>query len=122
MVDTGYNGQGTPRLRDTIAQFSARLERAELLLDESAKGAAVLPQILNELSRLRVELVSAATKSEHVPISALVSVSRIYNGVLKSLCVVMVALVVWLTGAKALLSNLEARESIDKGFAESNTN
>jgi hypothetical protein len=122
MVDVGYNGTSQPKLRDTIAQFSARLERAELLLDESAKGAAVLPQILNELSRLRVELVSAATKSEHVPISALVSVSRIYNGVLKSLCFVMVALVVWLTGAKALLTNLETRESVDKAFTESSVN
>jgi hypothetical protein len=83
------------------------LERAEMLLDESAKGAAVLPQILNELSKLRVELVSAATKSEHVPISALLHVAKVYNGILKSLCLVIAALVVWLTGAKALLSDFE---------------
>jgi hypothetical protein len=107
------------RLRDTIQQFGARLERAEMLLDESAKGAAVLPQILNELSRLRVELVSAATKSEHVPISALMSMSRIYNGVIKGLCLVMVALVMWLTGARALLGQLEAGNGIASQFTES---
>lgn len=95
------------RLRSTLQQFSSRLERAEMLLEEGAKAAAILPQILNELSKMRVELVSAATKSDHVPISALLSVSKIYSGVLKSLCLVMVALVVWLTGAKALLSNMD---------------
>lgn len=107
------------RLRETIQQFGARLERAEMLLDESAKGAAVLPQILQEISRLRVELVSAATKSEHVPISALMSMSRIYNGVIKGLCVVMVALVMWLTGARALLSQLESGSGVAAHFLES---
>ena len=107
------------RLRDTIQTFGARLERAEMLLDESAKGAAVLPQILQELSRLRVELVSAATKSEHVPITALMSMSRIYNGVIKGLCIVMVALVMWLTGARALLSQLEAQNGIASHFEQS---
>lgn len=109
------------KLRDTIQQFGARLERAEMLLDESAKGAAVLPQILNELSRLRVELVSAATKSEHVPISALMSMSRIYNGVIKGLCIVMVALVMWLTGARALLGQLESETGIAAHFAEADS-
>ena len=89
-----------------------------MLLDESAKGAAVLPQILQELSRLRVELVSAATKSEHVPITALMSMSRIYNGVIKGLCIVMVALVMWLTGARALLGQLEAQNGIASHFSE----
>lgn len=113
--------QDRKRLRDVIQHFEARLERAEMLLDESAKGAAVLPQILNELSRLRVELVSAATKSEHVPISALNSMSRIYNGVIKGLCVVMVALVMWLTGARALLSQLESNTGIAAQFTDAQT-
>lgn len=115
MVNSDFNGAAGGRLRDAIAQFSTRLERAEMLLDESAKGAAVLPQILNEISKLRVELVSAATKSEHVPITALLHVAKVYNGILKSLCLVIAALVVWLTGAKALLSDVEI------GFAKQET-
>jgi hypothetical protein len=75
-----------------------------MLLDESAKSAAVLPQILSELSKLRVELVSAATKSEHVPVSALLSVSKVYNGVLKTMCAVLAAIIMWLTGAKSLMN------------------
>lgn len=105
------------RIRETLAKLGTRLERAEILLDESARGAAVLPQILNELSKLRVELVSAATKSEHVPISALMSVSKVYNGVLKTMCAVMAALIMWLTGAKSLVS--VADKSVAEALKES---
>lgn len=103
------------KLRETLKNLSTRLERAEILLDESARGAAVLPQILSELSRLRVELVSAATKSDHVPISALVSMSRIYNGVIKTLAVVTVVIVMWLTGVRALLPELNQAKRIEAG-------
>lgn len=92
------------RIRETLSRLGTRLERAEMLLDESAKSAAVLPQILSELSKLRVELVSAATKSEHVPVSALLSVSKVYNGVLKTMCAVLAAIIMWLTGAKSILN------------------
>lgn len=109
-----------PRLRDTLLKLGTRLERAELLLDESAKGAAVLPQILSELSKLRIELVSAATKSEHVPVSALMSVSKVYNGVLKTMCAVMAALIMWLTGAKSMLqfADKSVAETIRDGHAQ----
>lgn len=59
-----------------------------------------LRQIETEMKLLRHDLVGAAVGNDRVPKSSLDAVAKVYMGINKALCAVIVFVTIWFTGLK----------------------
>ena len=94
----------TNTLNRIIDSQASKLSSIEQSLEEVARNVGVLVDIRDELKMMRTDLLNAATKN--IPIQSVHELSKLHMSVIKMLCWVVGALVLWFTGLKYIAPHI----------------